>query len=77
MNKEKAYNIFLEYVSKHFFKSAKVLSLRENENLYLFEFCNDKDVQPIDYPIVSINKNSGSVEELYFTNEKQRKIIYS
>lgn len=74
MNKDSATKIFMEYIEKEH-KKIKILSIDEKKDRFLFEFCEEKEA-PIDYPIISVMKNNGKIDELSFLNKKDRDIIY-
>lgn len=75
MTKDQARSIFVEYV-KPTFGNVKVLSVEEKDNAFLFDFAQAEDDFPVDYPVISVNKTTGSITELKFTNAEHREIIY-
>ena len=76
MSKDKALSVFENYVGKKY-KKVKVLSVIEKKDRFLFEFCEEDDSFPVDYPIISILKENGKTDELSFLSSDDRKIIYS
>ena len=77
MNQNDAKKIFYDYMEKQkYYKKIKILSIDEKEKYFLFEFSEEDDDQPIDYPIIGVHKRNKSVRELSFINEDDVKIIY-
>lgn len=74
MNKDLATEIFMQYIKKKYDK-VNILSIDEKKDRFLFEFSQGEDI-PIDYPIISIMKSNGRIDELLFVNKKDRDIIY-
>lgn len=75
MTKKDATKKFLEYVRRDY-KTVKIVSVDEKKDRFLFEFVEEKDEFPIDYPIISVMKENGETTALSFLNAKDRKIIY-
>jgi hypothetical protein len=75
MNEEQAKKIFYDYITK-IYKEVDILSVKEKKERFLFEFCQKGDECPIDYPVISVNKDNGKVKELSFINTEDREIIF-
>ena len=75
MTKNEAEVVFKKHV-KPIWGDTRILSIEEKKDRYLFEFAQVDDDFPVDYPIISVKKLNGYIEELSFVNPKHRKIIY-
>lgn len=75
MNEKQATKIFHDYITK-IYKEVEILSIKDKKERFLFEFCEKGDDCPIDYPIISVKKDSGKVDELSFINVYDRAIIF-
>ena len=75
MNKKEATEKFMEYAGKEY-NDIKIVSIDERNDRFLFEFIEDGDDFPIDYPIISVMKTNGEIKELSFLKAEDRMIIY-
>lgn len=75
MTKADALKKCMSHIKKEY-DDVVILSIVEKSDRFLFEFCEKNDDFPIDYPVISIKKKSGDIDELSFVNKKDREIIF-
>lgn len=76
MTKSEAIVAFNRYIKREY-SEPRIIAVYEDDARYLIEFIEDGDDFPVDYPVISIMKKDGKVEELSILDPENSAIIYS
>lgn len=75
MNKQKALDIFYDYIKKDF-SDVDVYEVDERDDGVLIKFTEKDDEFPVDYPVIYVDKDDEKVRELSYLSEEDSRLIF-